>query len=94
MKDLALLNQIIDTYFDEHPDVSNIPAKDLMPQFVKAGIFDKDTKRGLPVRKLLRALDRTNELHLIPTVIANHDEKHTSWSFGRTGPIDESPRTD
>lgn len=83
MKDLALLNKIIDTYFDEHPEVNTIPVKDLMPQFVKAGIFDKDTKKGLPVRRLLRALDRSNELHLIPSVIAERNEKDTLWLFGR-----------
>ena len=84
MKDLALLNSIIDAYFEQHPDVDKIPVTELMPQFVKARIFDKDTKKGLPVRRLLRALDRSNELHLIPTVLAERTEENVAWFFNRT----------
>ena len=84
MKDLTLLNKIIDTHFDQHPELDRIPVKELMPQFVKAGIFEKDAKMGLPLRRLLRALDRNDELHLIPSVVAERTEKNTSWFFGRS----------
>src|SRR5689334_21068880 len=57
------IDQVVRTYFEENPSISSVPAKDLMPLFVQKGLFNKDYSRpGLPIRKVLRELDKENEL--------------------------------
>jgi len=77
-------NRVIQMYFEQNKSVSIIPAKDLMPYFVRVGIFSKDEKNGLPIRKILRQLDKANQLSSIPYVIAERKTKNTNWFFGRT----------
>ncbi len=44
---------------------SKSPYHKVWTEFVEAGFFKKDyTRPGLPIRKLLRELDDSNELHL------------------------------
>lgn len=65
MADLTILNKInrvIESYFKKNTSLTIVPAKKLMPGFISAGIFTKDKKNGLPIRKILRALDKTNQL--------------------------------
>lgn len=78
---LAQINQVIKKYFEENPSLETMPAKDLMPQFIKAGIFSKDHQAGLPIRNVLRELDRTNSLHLIPHVRPERKAINTNWFF-------------
>ena len=81
MKDIQKINTVIKAYFDLNKSIKIIPAKDLMPQFIKAGIFSKDEKAGLPIRNVLRALDKKNELSLIPYTVAERKTKNTNWFF-------------
>ncbi|MGK9118036.1 hypothetical protein [Olivibacter jilunii] len=83
MKDhlLAQLNIAIGAYFKKNPSVETVSAKDLMPYFIEAGIFEKDHKSGLPIRKILRELDTENSLHLIPCVRQERKQKNTNWFF-------------
>lgn len=74
------INSCIDKFFQENSEV-RIAAKDLMPVFIKASIFEKDQKNGLPIRKLLRALDENNRLDLIPSVQTERKIKNTFWFF-------------
>lgn len=83
MEKLNAIQKVVEDYFYNNPFVSVIPAKDLMPYFIKANIFSKDEKNGLPIRKVLRLLDERNELHLLPNVIAERKTKNTNWFFGR-----------
>ncbi|MDD3877839.1 MAG: hypothetical protein PHT69_14555 [Bacteroidales bacterium] len=84
MRDIIpLINREITSYFENNKGVNIIPAKDMMPYFIKAGIFVKDEKNGLPIRKLLRQLDKENKLHLIPYVIAERKAVNTNWFFGK-----------
>jgi len=83
MEKVKAIQKVVDDYFFNNPSVSIIPAKDLMPYFIKANIFVKDEKNGLPIRKVLRQLDERNELHLLPNVIAERKTKNTNWFFGR-----------
>lgn len=81
---IARINEVVKAYFENNPSVDKISAMDLMPEFVKDGIFNKDYEReGLPIRKLLRKLDRNNELGKIPSVLPERKSKNTNWYFQR-----------
>ena len=63
------INKILKEYFKTNK--SRIRALELMPQFIKAGIFKKDYKRkGYPIREFLRNLREVGELWKIPYVEA------------------------
>lgn len=84
---INLINKIIENYFLINKCVVKVPAKDLMSEFINAGIFDKDEKNGLPIRKILRELDKTNNLSIIPYVFADRKVKNTNWYFHRKSTI-------
>lgn len=92
MDKIRLINQVLLDYFKTNSSVNLIPAKDLMPNFIKAGVFDKDTKGGLPIRTLLRKLDASNNLHLIPFVFAQRNTVNTNWFFQRTKGVTITPK--
>ena len=76
------INQVLADFFEENKGVERIPALDMMDYFVNAGIFKKNyTRPGLPIRKLLRELDDSNELHLIPYVVVERKAKNRYWYF-------------
>lgn len=81
---IAKINQVIKEYFEKNRSINTVPAKDLMPQFIQAGIFAKDHRNGLPIRNVLRELDRANALHLIPYVRAERKVVNTNWFFDHT----------
>ena len=87
MKEEVILkiNQVIAEFFKQNPHEASVPAKDLMPHFIKAGIFIKDEKNGLPIRKILRNLDAANNLNDIPFVHPVRKEANTYWYFVRNG---------
>jgi len=64
------VNKVVINYFKVNPKISKILAKELMPDFIKAGISNKDHKEGLPIRNILRALDKQKQLALLPHIIA------------------------
>lgn len=81
---IARINEVVTDYFKNNLSVNEIPAMDLMPEFIKAGIFNKDYERkGLPIRKLLRELDRNNELNKIPSLLPERKPINTYWYFQR-----------
>ncbi|HUH73902.1 MAG TPA: hypothetical protein VLZ75_05790 [Chitinophagales bacterium] len=75
------INSVIEAFFTENPSIKIIPAKDLMPALIKAGVFMKDNKNGKPIRDILRALDKNNQLGLIPYIHADRKEKDIYWYF-------------
>ncbi|MEI8047982.1 MAG: hypothetical protein WCI92_11430 [Bacteroidota bacterium] len=75
------INRVIEAYFEKNTSVTIVPAKELMPAFIEAGIFTKDHKKGLPIRQILRELDRDKQLQLIPFVHPERKEKDTYWYF-------------
>ena len=84
MKDLSKvekINTVIEEYFNTNASLTIAPVKDLMPAFIKAGIFIKDVKKGLPIRLVLRELDASNELTAIPFTHAERHGEHTYWYF-------------
>lgn len=84
MKDLSKvekINTVIEEYFKANASLTIAPVKNLMPAFIKAGIFTKDIKKGLPIRLILRELDSSNQLALIPFVHAERHGEDTYWYF-------------
>ena len=84
MEDITKINKInaiIKTYFEQHPQETIVSAKDVMTDFIRGGIFSKDEKHGLPIRKVLRELDEDGKLDLIPYVYAERKDKNTNWHF-------------
>lgn len=81
---IARINEVVTDYFKNNLSVNEIPAMNLMPEFIKAGIFNKDYERkGLPIRNLLRKLDNKNELNEIPSLLSERKPINTYWYFQR-----------
>jgi len=89
MNTIDQINRAVEDYFDKNKSISEIPAKDLMPLFVKMGIFTADSKDrpGKPLRFFLRKLDKQNNLQLIPLLYADRKGENTFWYFRRNGDI-------
>lgn len=79
------INEIVKDFFEKNTDKEMIAAKHIMPFLVEAGVFEKDVKKGMPLRKLLRAMDKENTLDLIPLVHAERKEESIYWYFVREG---------
>ena len=70
-------------YFEENPNQKPIPAKEFMGLFIKKGIFNQDSRDGLPIRKLLRELDSENRLSDIPYAIGEMKRENKNWFFAK-----------
>jgi hypothetical protein len=70
----------IQQYITENK-LSELKPKDLMPMLVGKGFFNKDHRAGLPLRKVLRDLDKRDMLYLIPQVRADRKAVNVSWFF-------------
>lgn len=81
---INLINQVLKKYFEKNKQKVLIPAKDFMPLFIKAGIFNKDQREGLPIRNVLRYLDKAGQLNAIPYVHAGRKGVNTFWYFTNT----------
>jgi len=92
MSKINQINTAIQEYFEFNKSVKVIPAKDMMPYFILAGIFPRDNKNGLPIRAVLRRLDEKNELHQIPFVYAERKAANTNWFFQRSGNFTPTPK--
>ena len=77
------INQVVEAYFEANPGVTKIAAKELMPDFMQAGIFEYNNRDGLPLREILRALDREKRLNLIPRLYPERKTRNTYWYFIR-----------
>lgn len=75
------INKEIETYFSNNTELTIVPVKELMPAFIKAGIFKKDYRKGQPIRQILRELDESTQLQKIPFVFAERNEATTYWYF-------------
>ena len=90
MEKIAQISQVVAAYFEMNSSVPEVLAKNLMPYFIKAGIFSQDQRDGLPLRKILRKLDDNNQLHLIPFVYADRKATNVNWYFRRNNTADYS----
>lgn len=81
---IEIINDTLKKYFANPSNPREVPAKDLMPEFIKAGVFTVDRKKGLPIRSLLRDLDRANMLSIIPYALADRKQVNINWYFINT----------
>lgn len=77
------IDQIVKDYFQTNSSMDEIPAKDLMSVFIENGIFKKNYRDGLPIRKLLRELDEENKLNLIKHSKVIRKAINRNWYFSR-----------
>ena len=82
---IVKINEVIAQYFDTNKNVDWIPAKAIMPELIKAGVFNKDEKKGLPIRKVFRKLDKEEQLSKIPAVHAERRSENVYWYLVREG---------
>lgn len=82
---IASINEVIADYFKNNPTVEWFPAKKIMPALIEASVFYKDEKKGLPLRKVLRTLDKEKALDKIPLLHAERKGIDTYWYFVREG---------
>lgn len=78
---ITRINAALKQYFKVNKDLDKIQAKALMSYFIEKGIFNKDYQEGLPIRKVLRKLDRTKQLNKIPMAHAERKKVNTNWYF-------------
>lgn len=80
---IVKINQVLANYFEKNKSIHKVRAKDMMDEFVKVGIFKADDAHapGLPLRNLLRELDRTNQLNLIPYLYVERNTRNRNWFF-------------
>ena len=78
---ICIINKILAEFFSSPQAPEIISAKDMMPLFIKKGVFTSDQREGLPIRQLLRELDERNMLSLIPYVLPQRKKKYTYWYF-------------
>jgi len=90
---LTQINTVVEAHFSTQKKEHIVAVKQLMPDFIRAGIFQKDEKNGLPIRKVLRDLDQANALDQIPLLHAERKNKNTYWYFVRKSEsyISEAP---
>jgi len=78
------LDKIVKDFFEENPNIREIAAKDLMPLFIKKGIFLQDHRNGFPIRILLNELNREGMLQLFRHIKVERRAEESAWYFTRT----------
>jgi len=78
--EIIKMGYVIQSFFEKEKLI-DVKPKDLMPILIEKGFFKKDHRDGLPLRAILRDLDRRDELYLLPQVRADRKEKNVSWFF-------------
>ncbi|WP_298426846.1 hypothetical protein [uncultured Kordia sp.] len=84
-ENIVKVNEAIAQYFEANTTIDWIPVKTIMPALVEAGVFVKDVKKGFPLRKVLRKLDKQSQLDKIPSVHAERRAENTYWYLVREG---------
>jgi len=84
-ENIVKINEVIAQYFKENTAVDWIPAKAIMPELIKAGVFNKDEKKGLPIRKIFRKLDKEAQLDKIQFVHVERRSENVYWYLVREG---------
>jgi hypothetical protein len=80
---IARIDQVVNDYFQQHPAMKEVAAKELMPNFIAQGVFFKDQKRGAAIRDLLRRLNSDGKLHLLRYCKVVRKEVNKNWYFVR-----------
>lgn len=75
------IDQLVRDYFEKNKTETEIAAKELMPLFIEKGIFKNNHRDGLPIRNLLRELDKENKLSLIRNLKVDRKAVNRNWYF-------------
>ena len=75
------IDQIVFDYFKLHSKVKEVQAKDLMEDFIKGGVFNKDYKDGLPLRDFLKKLEDNDSLDLFKQTKLIRKVENKYWFF-------------
>ena len=77
------IKRCVKEFFDTH-NQTEIKAKELMPSFIKMGIFKSNYQDGLPIREFLRHLEKEKYLKLIPQALYKQKNANKNWFFIKT----------
>ena len=82
---IRIINDTLKRYFANTSTPRKVLAKDLMPEFIKAGAFPADYNNGLPIRirNLLRDLDKATK-HGIKVIVIDYTRFGTSKKIKRS----------
>lgn len=78
---IKAINSVLSAYFADKTNPRQVPALELMGLFIDKGIFKKDHRNGLPIRKILRKLNNEDRLHDIPYAHGDLKQKNIYWTF-------------
>lgn len=78
---IQAINKILKEFFEDSSNPRTIQAKELMHLFISKGIFNQNSRDGLPIRKLLRELSQENRLSEIPYAHGEKKGVNTNWFF-------------
>ena len=78
---IQAINSVLRDYFADKTNPRQVPALKLMGLFIDKGIFNKDHRNGLPIRKILRKLNNEDRLHDIPYAHEELKQKNIYWTF-------------
>ena len=77
---IVKMGYAIQNYLERYRLNSAKPAQ-LMERLIELGFFEKDYKEGLPLRDILRDLNESDKLFLLPQVKKELKTKNIWWSF-------------
>lgn len=78
---IQAINSVLRAYFADKTNPRQVPALELMGLFINKGIFNKDHRNVLPIRKILRKLNNEGCLHDIPYARGELKQKNIYWTF-------------
>lgn len=78
---IMAINSVLRAYFADRTNPRQVPALQLMGLFIDKGVFNKDHRNGLPIRKILRKLNNEDRLHGIPYARGELKQKNIYWTF-------------
>ncbi|OWW25840.1 hypothetical protein B4Q04_09620 [Zobellia sp. OII3] len=77
---IVKMGYAIQNYLEKSGIKSAKPAE-LMEPLIELGFFEKDQSKGLPLRNILRDLNKANKLYLLPQVKKELKTQNIWWSF-------------
>jgi hypothetical protein len=77
------IKRCVKEFFDTHIK-TEIEAKELMPLFIKWGIFKSNSQNGVLIRDFLKHLEKENYLNLIPQALYQQKNTNKNWYFVKT----------
>lgn len=78
--EIIKMGYVIQEFLEKEKLVDAKP-KELMPILIKKGFFKKDHREGLPLREVLRELDKNDLLYFLPQVRVERKESKRYWFF-------------